>query len=169
MQDLIRLLDQFRPLFEVFKKMDIILQEQIQNLGALGDKVSVKAGFARNFLIPKGFAVPATKANIANFEKRRAELEKKAAEKLKIAESRKAKIQALEKVVISCRAGEEGKLFGSIGTADIATALVAAGCDLAKKEVQMPEGPLRHIGESEVNLHLHPEVNAIIIVSVVAE
>jgi len=149
--------------------MNIILQEQIQNLGALGDKVSVKAGFARNFLIPKGFAVPATKANLENFEKRRAELEKKAAEKLKVAESRKAKIQALEKVIISCRAGDEGKLFGSIGTADIAAALVTGGCDLTKKEVQMPEGPLRNTGDFEVNLHLHPEVNTIILVSVVAE
>ncbi len=149
--------------------MEIILQEKIQNLGALGDKVNVKAGFARNYLIPKGFAVPATKVNLAAFESRRAELEKIAAAKLSAAKSRESKIAELNKVTITSRSGDEGKLFGSIGTVDIASSITAAGIDIDKKEVLLPEGPLRRIGEYEITLHFHPDVNAVIIVSVIAE
>ncbi len=139
--------------------MDVILLDKVDNLGNLGDKVSVRNGYGRNFLIPAGKAVPATKDNLAAFEKRRAELEKQAAEKQAAAETRKAEIEALE-ITIPCKTGEEGRLFGSIGTIDISDAVTKAGVELAKQEVRLPEGPFRMIGEYEVQLHLHSDVNA---------
>jgi len=149
--------------------MEVILLDKVDNLGGLGDKVSVKAGYGRNFLIPTGRAVPATGENLATFEARRAELEKQAAEKLAAAEARKAQIEAVGKVSISHKAGDEGKLFGSVGTNDIADAFSAAGAEVAKAEVRLPEGPFRAAGEYQVELHLHADVNATVTVEVVAE
>ena len=120
--------------------------EKVENLGDLGEKVSVKSGFARDFLVPKGKAKFATAENVAEFEARRAELEKIAAETLAAAEQRKAKAEDL-KVVITGKAGTEGKLFGSIGPREIAEAITAAGLEVEKKEVRMPEGPIRTVGE----------------------
>jgi large subunit ribosomal protein L9 len=149
--------------------MEVILLDKVDNLGNLGDKVSVKAGYGRNFLIPSGRAVPATADNLKVFEERRAELEKEVAEKLAAAEARKAAIEALAKVTIGHKAGEEGKLFGSVGTSDIADACAAAGVEIAKSEVRLPEGPFRVAGEYEVVLHLHADVDAPITVEIVAE
>jgi len=149
--------------------MDIILLDKVANLGSLGDQVSVKAGYARNYLIPQGKAVPATKDNVAHFEARRAELEKQLAEVLAAAEARAEKLNALEAVVIASKAGEEGKLFGSIGTRDIADAITAAGVEVAKSEVRLPEGALRQTGEYEITLQVHADVFATVNVEVVAE
>ena len=146
--------------------MEVILLEKIGKLGALGDKVSVKSGFGRNYLFPQGKAVPATADNVAKFEERRAELEATAAEKLNAANVRAEALSGLT-VTIASKAGDEGKLFGSIGTRDISEALTAAGQAVDKSEVRLPEGALRHTGEFEVVLHLHAEVNATAIVSVV--
>ena len=150
--------------------MEIILLEKVDNVGVLGDKVVVKSGYARNFLIPKGKAVFASADNIAAFEERRAELEKQAAEKLASAESRKAQIEALEDgITIAHQAGDEGKLFGSVGTGDIVARLEAKGMELHKSEVRMPEGAFREVGQYEVVLHLHTDVNVTLKVNVVAE
>ncbi|HAX9649757.1 TPA: 50S ribosomal protein L9 [Escherichia coli] len=132
--------------------MQVILLDKVANLGSLGDQVNVKAGYARNFLVPQGKAVPATKKNIEFFEARRAE-----------------KINALETVTIASKAGDEGKLFGSIGTRDIADAVTAAGVEVAKSEVRLPNGVLRTTGEHEVSFQVHSEVFAKVIVNVVAE
>lgn len=148
--------------------MEVILLEKTRNLGNLGDKVQVKAGYGRNYLIPHGKAVPATKLNIEEFEKRRAELEKKALGELGVAQGRADKLSELQ-VVIAAKAGDEGKLFGSIGTRDIALAVTEAGVEVAKKEVRLPEGALRHTGEYEIELQLHPEVVMAVKVSVVAD
>lgn len=137
--------------------MQVILLEKVGNLGDLGDQVNVKSGFGRNFLIPYGKAVPATKANVAEFEARRAELEKAAAEKLAVAESRAESLNGLV-VTIEANAGEEGKLFGSIGTRDLADAITAAGQEVAKSEVLLPDGAFREIGEYDVDLQLHSDV-----------
>ena len=153
--------------FKEVIEMQVILLEKIANLGSLGDKVAVKAGYARNFLLPFGKATPATAANIEAFEARRAELEKIAAEKTADAESRAAKLAELT-VTISANAGEEGKLFGSIGTRDIADAVTAAGVELEKSEVRLPEGPLRTVGEFDVAVQLHTDVEATVKVAVVA-
>lgn len=134
----------------------------------MGDQVSVKSGYARNFLFPKGKAVPATAANIKMFEERRAELEAKLAEELAAAQARAEKLNALEPVVITAKAGDEGKLFGSIGTRDIAAAVTAAGVEIAKSEVLLPNGTLRDVGEYEIELHLHADVFAKIQLHVVA-
>ncbi len=149
--------------------MQVILLEKIGKLGALGDEVSVKNGYGRNYLIPQGKAVPATKENREVFEQRRAELEKASAERLAGAEARKAALEALEKVTLVSRAGEEGKLFGSIGSRDLAEAATAAGVELSKSEVRLPEGPLRQVGDYEILVQLHAEVDATLRVSVVAE
>ena len=149
--------------------MEVILLEKIDNLGGLGDKVSVKAGYGRNFLIPSGKAVAATKKNLAEFEARRAELEKQAAEVLQAAEARKARIEALERITIARNAGEEGRLFGSVGTGDIADAVTAAGVELAKREVRLPDGPFHVTGEFEIQLHLHTDVDAMLNLTIVAE
>ncbi len=148
--------------------MEIILLERIGKLGNLGDQVTVKSGYGRNFLIPFGKAVPATKANIADFDARRAELEKAAAEKLATAEARAEKINDFT-LNIEAKSGDEGKLFGSIGLRDISDALTEAGIEVAKSEVRMPEGPLRNVGEFEIAIQLHSDVTATLNVTVVAE
>lgn len=148
--------------------MDVILLQKVENLGNLGDKVSVKPGYGRNFLIPTGKAVSATAENVAAFEARRAELEKAAADALSAAEARKAKMDGMT-VTIAQKAGDEGKLFGSVGTTDIADALSAAGVDIDKAEVRLPEGAFRQVGEYEVAVHLHTDVDATVTIAVVAE
>jgi large subunit ribosomal protein L9 len=137
--------------------MELILLEKVQKLGDLGDKVNVKPGYGRNYLVPSGKAVPATAANIAEFEARRSELEKAALTKLSTAEERVGALQGFE-VVLTANAGEEGKLFGSIGPREIANAVTAKGIELSKAEVIMGEGPIRYTGENEVLLHLHADV-----------
>ncbi|KHF25958.1 50S ribosomal protein L9 [Solemya velum gill symbiont] len=148
--------------------MEVILLEKVNNLGDLGEKVNVKSGYGRNFLIPSGRALPATDANVEEFEKRRAELEKSAAEKLTAAEARKAELDGAT-VTITQKAGEEGKLFGSVGTTDIAEALTAAGKPVDKAEVRLPEGVFRVTGGYEVTIHLHTDVDAIVNVLVEGE
>ncbi|WP_054673980.1 50S ribosomal protein L9 [Parasalinivibrio latis] len=149
--------------------MQVILLDKIANLGGLGDQVAVKSGYARNFLIPQGKAVMATKANVEFFEARRAELEAKVAEALEAAKVRANAVEALEGVEIASKAGDEGKLFGSIGTRDIADAITAAGVEVKKSEVRLPEGALRTTGEFEVSIQLHSEVFATAKIVVVAE
>ena len=149
--------------------MEVILKENIGNLGSLGDKVDVKAGYGRNFLIPQGKAGPATEDNVAKFEARRAELEAAAAEALAAAETRAEAINALDTITIAANAGDEGKLFGSIGTRDIADAVVAAGCEVDKAEVRLPEGALRETGDYEVAIQLLGDVAATVSVSIVPE
>ena len=148
--------------------MEVILLEKIGKLGDLGDKVNVAAGYGRNYLIPVGKAVSATADNVEKFESRRAELEMAQVEGLKAATIRADKLDATE-VTLERIAGEEGKLFGSVSAADIAEAVTTAGAELAKSEVRLPDGPLRALGEYEVDIHLHVEVNAKVKVIVVAE
>ena len=148
--------------------MDVILLEKIDRLGALGDVVKVKPGYARNFLLPTGKAKAATPDNIKELEERRAELEAKAAEMLASAQTRKEKLDGLA-VSITSRSGTEGKLFGSVGTADIADAINAAGVEVEKKEVRMPTGPIRIAGEYDIELHLHTDVDAVIKLTVIGE
>jgi len=148
--------------------MDVILLDKIGNLGNVGDKVSVKAGFGRNFLIPQGKALPATASNLSEFEARRSELEAAAAEKKVEAEARAAKLADLS-VTILANAGDEGKLFGSIGTRDIADAITAAGVEVAKAEVKLPEGALREVGEFDIDVQLHSEVMETVKVVIEAE
>ncbi len=149
--------------------MNVILLDKIANLGNLGDQVSVKAGYARNFLLPQGKAVVANAANVEVFEARRAELEAKLAADLATANERAEKIAALGTVVIASKAGDEGKLFGSIGNRDIADAVTAAGVELAKSEVRLPLGAIRLAGEYEIDVQVHTEVKAVVKLSVVAE
>lgn len=149
--------------------MDIILLEKVSNLGDLGEKVTVRPGYGRNFLIPTGKAVPATKENVEKFEARRAELEKAAAEALAAAQARAAKLAELASVTVKCKAGDEGKLFGSISTGDIADALSAAGVAVEKREVAMPEGPLRQTGEYTLEIHFHSDVTQPVQVVIEAE
>jgi large subunit ribosomal protein L9 len=137
--------------------MDLILLEKITNLGNLGDKVTVKPGYGRNFLVPQGKAVPATAEKLAEFEQRRGDLERKAAEELGAAQARADAFAQLA-VTIAQKAGEEGRLYGSVGTKDIADAATAAGLELLKAEVRLPTGPLRHTGDYEVALQLHGDV-----------
>lgn len=148
--------------------MEVILLQNVENLGQLGERVKVKGGFGRNYLIPYGKAVPATNANLAAFEAKREALEREAALARTQAEQRKA---TLDGVVISVarRAGDEGKLFGSVGTADVAEACTAAGYPVEKHEVRLPEGAFRQTGEYQVVLHLHGEVNTTITLHVIAE
>jgi large subunit ribosomal protein L9 len=148
--------------------MEVILLQKIENLGDLGDKVTVKSGYGRNFLVPSGRAIPATQENLDAFEARRAELEKEAADALAGAEERKAKIEALS-ITIPVKAGEEGKLFGSVGTADIADAVNAAGVELERKEIRLPEGPFHILGDFEVQIHLHSDVDTTLKLSIVPE
>ncbi|MCB1827722.1 MAG: 50S ribosomal protein L9 [Coxiellaceae bacterium] len=147
--------------------MRVILQEKIAHLGDVGDEVTVKRGFGRNYLIPKDMAVIATPENQALFEKRRAELEKASAAKLTAAQARGKALEGLT-VKLEAQAGEEGKLFGSIGPRDVAEAITAAGQAIEKSEVDMPEGPIRNIGEYDVTIHLHSEVFVTVKVEVVA-
>jgi large subunit ribosomal protein L9 len=148
--------------------MQVILLEKIGKLGNLGDQVNVKSGYGRNFLIPFGKAVPATKTNVAEFETRRAELEATAIEKRSTADVRAVKLAALA-VTIGANAGDGGKLFGSIGTRDIADAVSAAGVEVNKSEVRMPEGPIRDLGSYDVAIQVHSDVVQTVSISVIAE
>ena len=148
--------------------MDVILLDKIDNLGGLGDTVKVKPGYGRNFLIPSGKAVPATKANLEIFETRRAELEKQSADALTAAKGRKSRLDEMT-ITIQRKAGEEGRLFGSVGTADIAEAVTAAGVEVVKREVRLPQGPFNTTGEFEVQLHLYTDVDATVTVVIVPE
>ncbi len=148
--------------------MEVILLEKVENLGNLGDRVNVKAGYGRNFLIPSGKATPATEEHIKAFEARRAELEKAAADAVGKAEARRDQLVDMS-VTIKAKAGDEGKLFGSVGTADIADAISAAGVAVERSEVRLPEGAFRQTGEYNVRLHLHTDVNAEVTVVVEAE
>lgn len=148
--------------------MEVILLDTVENLGGIGDKVKVKPGYARNYLLPQGKATRATPENIAEFEARRAELEAKAASVMAEARARAEKIQGL-KLVIRAKVGSEGKLFGSVGTVDIAEAAEAAGVVIERSELRLAEGPLRIVGEHEVEVHLHSEVSVPITVTVEAE
>ncbi|MCO1334153.1 50S ribosomal protein L9 [Microbulbifer sp. OS29] len=149
--------------------MEVILLDKVGKLGNVGDRVEVKAGFGRNFLLPTGKAIPATAANVAEFEAKRAELEAAAASKIAEAESRATKLAGLV-VTIAANAGDEGKLFGSIGTRDIAEAITAGGgIDVAKAEVKLPEGALRDLGEYDVDVQLHSDVIAAVKVVIEAE
>jgi large subunit ribosomal protein L9 len=150
--------------------MEVILLEKVANLGGLGEKVSVKSGFGRNFLIPQGKAVFASAENVKLFEERRADLEQQAAEKLATAEARKAQVEALAGgISITHKSGEEGRLFGSVGTVDIARACAEAGVEISKSEVRLPEGPFRVAGEHEVTLHLHTDVDVTLKVNIIGE
>tara|TARA_R110002096_G_scaffold3280_10_gene16315 strand:+ start:44 stop:565 length:522 start_codon:yes stop_codon:yes gene_type:complete len=148
--------------------MEVILLEKIHKLGALGDKVRVRAGYGRNFLIPQKRAVPATAENIEKFEAQRAELEKAQSDVLAAAQARLSAIVDLV-VTITAKAGPEGKLYGSIGTAEIAAAVSATGNELEKREVQLPDGALRELGEYDVMVHLHADAEAPIKVNIVSE
>lgn len=148
--------------------MNVILLEKLGRLGGIGDQVRVKAGFGRNFLIPFGKAVPATEANIAQFEARREELEKAAAERKQAAEQRAAQLATLT-ITIPANAGDEGKLFGSIGTRDVAEAITKAGVEVAKSEVRMPAGVIRELGEYTLDIQLHSEVTQPVKIAVIPE
>jgi len=148
--------------------MEVILLEKIVNLGDLGDKVTVKAGFGRNYLIPQNKAVPATRENVQAFEERRAELERVEQDKLTEARDRAKQIDGLD-LTITAKAGDEGKLFGSVTVRDIVEAAEKRGIEIDNSEVMMPEGPIRAIGEYELDVQLHPEVGATIKIGVIAE
>jgi large subunit ribosomal protein L9 len=148
--------------------MDIILLQKVANLGQIGDRVKVKSGYARNYLVPTGRATMATAANVAKFEAQRHELEAKAHEELASAQARAVKFENF-KLEIKAKAGSEGKLFGSIGTADIAEASVKAGQPITRSEVRLPNGPIRATGEHPVQLHLHADVNVTLLVTIVAD
>jgi large subunit ribosomal protein L9 len=138
--------------------MDIILLEKVDNVGGVGDRVKVKSGYARNYLLPQGKATLATPENVAKFEEIRADLEKKAAAELTTAQERARKLEG-QRITITAQAGTEGKLFGSIGTVDIAEACQTLGVEVERSEVRLPDGPLRSVGEHVVELHLHTDVN----------
>ena len=148
--------------------MEVILFENIDRLGSIGDLVNVKSGFARNFLLPQGKAKVATDENKAEIESRRAEFEKKAADALADATKRGEKIETLA-ISITAKSGTEGKLFGSIGNVDIATAITEAGVEIEKRNVRLPDGPLRQAGEYEIVIHLHAEVNSIAKVTIIGD
>lgn len=149
--------------------MQVILLERIANLGDLGDEVRVKNGFGRNFLIPQGKAVAATAANREHFEQRRAELEADAQAKLAAAQALATQVEEAGVVTLASKAGDEGKLFGSIGARDLVEAAEKQGLTLDRASVRLPEGPLRQTGEYEVALQLHAEVEATLKVAIVAE
>lgn len=148
--------------------MELILLQKVKGLGALGEKVRVRSGYGRNFLVPYGKAVPATATNLAEFDKKRAEYEAKANQTLAAAESRKVQLEGAT-VTVHANASPEGKLFGSVGPRDIAEAFTAAGVPLSKSEVVMGEGPLRHIGEYEINVSLHAEVQTLVKITIAPE
>lgn len=148
--------------------MQIILLEAVENLGKLGDTVKVKPGYARNFLLPQGKAVPATRENLAEVEARRAELERQEAEALTLAQSRAEKLEGVQ-VTVTRKAGDEGKLFGSVGPVDIAEALAAEGMEVERNEVRIPVDNIRQVGEYPIIIHLHAEVEANVTLSVAAE
>ena len=148
--------------------MNVILLDNIENLGKIGDLVSVKAGYGRNYLLPQGKAALATKENLADFEKRREELEKAAAEELAAAKAREELMQGME-LIISANVGAEGKLFGSVGPVDIVEAFARVGVETSRSEIRMPDGPIHEIGEFLIGVHLHTDVNVDITVRVVPE
>jgi large subunit ribosomal protein L9 len=148
--------------------MEVILLQKVANLGNIGDRVKVRSGFGRNFLLPQGKATLATAANVAKFEAQRAELERLAGEHLTSAQQRAEGLKDFH-LTIHAKAGTEGKLFGSIGTADIAEACTRAGHPIARSEVRMPNGPLRTVGEHHVNLHLHADIDLSLPVTITAE
>ena len=148
--------------------MDVILLTKVANLGTIGDRVAVKSGYGRNYLLPTGKATLATPGNIKRFEASRAELEKKAHAELQDAESRAARLKDF-KLTLTAKAGNEGKLFGSIGTADIAEAATAAGQKIARSELRLPNGPLRTVGEHSVTVHLHSDLNVDLLVLIAGE
>jgi len=148
--------------------MDVILLQKVANLGAIGDRVRVKSGYGRNYLLPSGRATAATPANVARFEARRAELEKMAAEELASAQQRAESLRDF-RLSITAKAGAEGKLFGSVGTNDIAEGCTAAGHKVSRAEVRLSTGPLRAVGEYQVPLHLHTDVEVPLTVIIVAE
>ena len=148
--------------------MEVILLTKIDNLGDLGEKVKVRPGYARNFLIPSGKAKFATAKNLAEFETRRAELENIAADSLSLAQIRKAELDGF-KISITAKSAGEGKLFGSVGTVDIANALTEAGKIVEKREIRLPSGVYRHVGEYQVDIHLHTDINATIDLEIIGE
>jgi large subunit ribosomal protein L9 len=148
--------------------MEVILLQKVANLGNIGDKVKVRSGFGRNYLLPQGKATLATPENVARFEARRAELERAAREQLSTAEERATALRDF-KLTIPAKAGTEGKLFGSIGTSDIAEAVMRAGFNVQRSEVRLPNGALRTIGEHSVMLHLHADIDVPLSVTIVAE
>jgi large subunit ribosomal protein L9 len=148
--------------------MDVILLQKVANLGNIGDRVKVRSGFGRNYLLPQGKATLATRDNVAKFEARRAELERSAQEHLVSAQERAERMKDF-KLVITAKAGTEGKLFGSVGTADIAEAATRAGHEVARSEVRLPNGALRTVGDHQVALHLHADIDLALPVTIVAE
>jgi large subunit ribosomal protein L9 len=148
--------------------MDVILLQKVANLGGIGERVRVKSGYGRNYLLPTGKATLATAANVAKFEAIRAELEKKARAELEAAQARAAALQGF-KLSITAKAGSEGKLFGSIGTTDIAEACTAQGHAVARSEVRLPAGPIRSVGEHQVTLHLHTDVDVTLPITIIGE
>ena len=148
--------------------MEVILLQKVANLGNIGDKVKVKPGYGRNFLLPSGKAALATANNLKKFEERRAELEKAAADSLTRAQGRARELENF-KLDLRAKAGTEGKLFGSVGTADIAEALTKAGIEIERSEVRLPGGPIRLVGEHHVKLHLHSDVEIDLPVNITAE
>lgn len=149
--------------------MEVILLEKVRNLGGLGETVKVRSGYGRNYLIPNGLAVMATKDNIAKFEARRAELEQKAADNLDKAQARAAQLAALGTITIGANAGDEGKMFGSVGTSDISDAITAAGVEVVRSEVKMPEGPIRMLGEYDIDVQLHGDVVQTVKLQIIAQ
>ncbi len=148
--------------------MDVILLEKVGRLGSLGDKISVKPGFARNYLVPQGKAVPATASNTTKFEARRAELEKAAAQALQAAQARGDALKGLS-ITIPARAADEGRLYGSLGTKDLATAISTSGVAVQKSEVRLPNGPIRQLGEHDILVQVHSDVSVSVKVVVVPE
>jgi large subunit ribosomal protein L9 len=148
--------------------VEVILLEKIANLGGIGDRVKVRSGFGRNYLLPQGKATLATPDNVAKFEARRAELERVAREQATSAQDRSAALKDFQ-LTITAKAGTEGKLFGSIGTSDIAEACTRAGYPVTRSEVRLPNGPLRTVGQHVIDLHLHADVNVRLPVTIVAE
>jgi large subunit ribosomal protein L9 len=148
--------------------MEVILLQKVANLGSIGDKVKVKPGYGRNYLLPQGKAALCTAANLKKFEERRAELEKLAADELESAKLRAGQLEGF-KLSLAAKAGTEGKLFGSVGTADIAEAVTKAGIRIERSEVRLPGGPIRLVGEHHVKLHLHTDIEIELPVTIVAE
>jgi len=148
--------------------MNVILLDNVENLGGIGDLVSVKAGYGRNYLLPQGKAALATQENISEFEARRADLEQAAAEELSAAKAREQLIQGMD-LVITANVGAEGKLFGSVGPIDIAEAFSKVGVEALRSEIRMPDGPIHEVGEYQIGVHLHTDINVEVTVKVVAE
>ena len=149
--------------------MDVILLEKVGNLGNIGDKVNVKAGYGRNYLIPNGKAIFATSENLVEFEARRSELEAAASANLVDATARAASIEAIGPITITVIAGDEGKLFGSVGTKDIADSITGAGVQVEKSEVKLPDGSIREVGEFDISIQVHADVTQVVKLLIVAE